>query len=66
MVYRLRLWRKALAEGRVFDAIDFLAQCERLFGARAVRSLRHRALFHRACDLLWGETKALVARRQAA
>lgn len=66
MAYRLRIWRKKIEQGRVFDAIDWLAQCELLLGARtAVNSLRHRRILTRACEMLWGETKALVARQQA-
>lgn len=66
MAYRLRMWRKAIAQGRVFDATDWLAQCYSLFGARsALKSLRHPDLLGRAAQLLWGETKALIAQRAA-
>jgi hypothetical protein len=62
MVYRLRCWRKAIEDWRVFDAIDWLAQCMELLGARsAVKSLRHPTLCAVACQALWGRTKALVS-----
>lgn len=64
MVYRLRQWQRAIDQGRVQDAIDWLAQCQSLVGARAAaKSLRHPTLCTWAAQSLWDKTKALVARQ---
>ena len=67
MAYRLRRWRTAIDDGRVYDAIDWMGQCHQLYGARcAAKALRHPKLLGRALTSLWAQTKALVPQRIAA